>query len=393
MAVPQKSITTLPHELLGEVFTHYASVCPDAPIILGTVSRLFRHVAYTTPSAWSNLKLSDADGRRKAALWFDMSKACHIDVQIQMMEVRRPEHGASAPAVEVPAALETLCSHTDRIASLCLRTDSQAQARAVLAAIYSDAAPEGTALHSLRISATSITPGPPPVFPEIPSITELELTNVALGALPSIGLARVQTLRILQPLLSAPVAADDILELISFAPCLRRLKVDARITDPTAASLETRFMPELAELHLRANNIIGLLDRFIVPALRVLHLSDLDGRRPAASEDMGAALNRLLVRVELGKGDVKSNELRVFELVGVAVERGNAVWERCLQRMKAVEVFSVDSPGEKEWAVQENVAVAAARPEEPRTRHIKAGFAFGFGAAETHFAAGRDGAN
>ncbi|KAJ7496760.1 hypothetical protein FB451DRAFT_202746 [Mycena latifolia] len=383
MAFSQNSITTLPYEVLGEVFTHYASACPDAPVVIGTVSRLFRNVAYTTPSAWTNLKLSDRDGRSKVALWFEMSKACHMDVQIQMAEVGRTEHGASTPA-SAPAALETLRFHTDRIASLCLRTGTQAQARAALTAIYSDVAPNA-ALRSLRISAATLTPGPPLTFPAIPSITDLETTNVALGVLPSLDLAKLQNLRIIQPLISAPIPAADILDLISVAPCLRRLKVDARITDPTGASaLEPRFFPQLEELHLRANNIVFLLDHFIVPALRVLHLSDLDGKRADASGDTGTALHRLLVRMELGKGDLKSNELRVFELVGVAVERKDAVWERCAQRMKALEVFTVDSPSEKEYLVQED---AATQPEEPRTRPIKAGFSFGFGAVESDFAA------
>ncbi|KAJ7643245.1 hypothetical protein B0H17DRAFT_1339136 [Mycena rosella] len=391
MATRQRSITTLPYELLGEVFTHYASVCPDAPIILGAVSHLFRLVAYSTPSAWSYLKLSDGDGRSKTALWFAMSKACHVDVQIQMAEVRHGTTNNNTSVVEVPAALEALRSHTDRITSLCLRTGTQAHARAVLTAIYSDAVTDGTVLRSLRISAAAITPGPPPAFPAIPSITDLETTNVALRGLPSLDLARLQRLRIVQPIISAPLGADDILDLISAAPRLRRLKVDARIADAAAVAHETQFLPQLVELHLRANNIDALLDRFIVPALHVLHLSDLDGKRADASDDVGAALHRLLVRMELGNGDVKSNELRVFELVGVAVERGNAVWERCVQRMKAVEVFSVEEPCEKEGLVQDEVA-AVAQTEEPQARPIiKAGFCFGFGAAESDFAARREG--
>ncbi|KAJ6593334.1 hypothetical protein B0H19DRAFT_1246122 [Mycena capillaripes] len=372
MAAHKDSISVLPLELLSEVFAQYASVYADAPIILGTVSRLFRHVAYTTPSVWSHLKFNDADGSRKAALWLAMSKACQVNVQIDMSRVGRAEHGVDM------LALQTLRSHTDRITSLCLRTDTQAQARAVLATIYSDVSPTGTALRSLRISAATFVSGVLLPFPAIPSITKLETTNVALTVLPSLDLGRLQGLRIIQPLISAPVAADDILELIRGAPSLRKLKVEARIADPTrTAEAEPYFLPQLEKLQVRANNIVALLDRFIVPALRVLHLNDLDGKRADASADMGAALHRLLVRTELGKGDVKSNELRVFKLVGVEVERGNAVWERCVQRIKTVEVFNVDSPGEKEGHMQENIVEEC--PEEPRPRPIKAGFGFGFG--------------
>jgi hypothetical protein len=385
MAAP--TISTLPHELLGEIFTQYASICPDAPIVLGAVSRLFRHVAYTTPTTWSHLALSDADGSRKATLWFKLSKACRVDVQIDMARVGRLDHGVDALAVKASVALQTLRFHTNRITSLCLRTDTQAQARAALATIYSDIPPTCTALRSLRISAAvAPAPGSQLAFPAIPSITGLESTNVTLALLPSLDLGKLRNLRLVQPILSAPVVADDILELVHVAPGLRRLQVEARIADPSGAptGAELCFPPQLIELHLRANNVVALLDRFIVPALRVLHLNDLDGKRANASADIGAALHRLLVRMELGEGNVVSNELRVFELIGVEVERKDAVWERCLQRMKAVKVFNVNSPNEKEkeCAVQDDIATV-----EPRPRPLMSGFGFGFGALEVDFPA------
>jgi len=380
MAAPQNTISTLPHELLGEVFTECASVFPDAPIVLGAVSRLFRHVAYTTPSAWSHLQLS-GDGNKKAALWFELSKAYHVDVQIDMARVGRSEHGVNTTAEKVPSAVETLRLHTDRIASLCLRTDTQVQVHAALAAIYSDVPATRTALRSLRISAaTAAAPGPLLAFPAIPSLIDLETTNIALITLPSLDLGSLQSVRLVQPLLAAPVAADDILELIRVAPGLRRLHVEARIADPTGtAGPEQCFLPQLSELHLRTNNIVALLDRFAVPALHTLHLSDLDGKRANASADMGAALHRLIVRTELGMGQgnvlKNTNELRVLELAGVEVECGDAVWQRCMQRMK-LEVFRVDFPDNH---MQENTGKVDICPEEPRTRPVKAGFGFGFG--------------
>jgi hypothetical protein len=86
---------------------------------------------------------------------------------------------------------------------------------------------------------------------------------------------------------------------------------------------------------------------------------------------MGVGLHRLLVRMELGKGDVKSNELRVLEVAGVKVEQSDAAWQRCMQRMK-LDVFSVDSPGER---CQEAIAKVETCPPTP----IEAGFGFGFG--------------
>ncbi|KAJ6491693.1 hypothetical protein C8R47DRAFT_976425 [Mycena vitilis] len=394
MAAPKDTISTLPHELLGEVFAECASIHPDAPLVLGAVSHLFRHVVYTTPLVWSHLQLGDTDRGRKATLWFEMSKACRVHVQIEIARAPRPEqHSGEPAAVSVPAALETLRFHTDRIASLALRTDCQRQAHAALAAIYSDS--KDAALCSLRINAATASASDSVlVFPAIPSITELSTTNVALAALPSLDLAHLQSLRVVQPLVSPPLAADAILALLRVAPSLRRLKLDARIADarPDSPSSspsqdhdhDTVFLPHLSKLHLRANNLTALLDRLIPPALHLLRLADLDGKRPHASRETGAALHRLLVRMELGRGELHANELRVLEVVGVGVESGDEMWGRCMGRLKALEVFTVDAPGEEE--VQDDDLIAtlqAAYAEELRTRQEKrpvmAGFGFGFG--------------
>ncbi|KAJ7188856.1 hypothetical protein C8R46DRAFT_980193 [Mycena filopes] len=377
---------TLPHEILGEIFAQSSAVHPDAPIVLGAVSRLFRHVAYTTPPAWSHLKLCDTDDGRKTTLWFEMAKACQVDVQVDMAPTARRRAAAPGPGVDnatvvkvrVSAAVEALRLYTDRIASLYLRTNTQAQACAVLNAIYSDLPPEHTpALRSLRISVTVVAPDPRATFPAVRSITNLETTNVALGALVGLDLARLQRLRVAQPLVSPPVAAEDILELVHTAPGLRWLAVDARIADPllpAGKSAECRVLERLAELRLRANNLVALLDRVKAPELRVLRLDDLDGKRAGASAEMGAALLRQL----LGRRP-EEDSLRVFELAGVEVECGDAVWEQCLKRLKGLEVFKVDSPGKR--GARDDVVAVDASPKEGR-RPIKAGFGFGFGAVD-----------
>ncbi|KAJ7807837.1 hypothetical protein B0H14DRAFT_2871860 [Mycena olivaceomarginata] len=333
MPALQNIISTLPHELLGEIFTSSAAGFPRAPIVLGAVSRFFRHVAYTTPSAWSHLELSDATGGGKAALWFKLSKAHDVDVQIDIKaRVGRPQHGSEDATAKAPTAVETLQFHTDRIPSLCLRTGTLAQARAALAAIYSDVHPTSIKLRKLAHSsaATPVTSDALLAFPAIPSLIDLESTNIPLSALLSLDLGNVQSLRVVQPLLSPPIAIEDIVELGRAAPSLRRLHVEGRIAEPTGAAVEECFLPHLSELHLRANNIIALLDRFIVPALRQLHISDFDGKRANASAEMGVGLHRLLVRMELG--------------AGVKVEQSDAAWQRCMQRMK-LDVFSVDLRG------------------------------------------------
>ncbi|KAJ7099473.1 hypothetical protein B0H15DRAFT_1018710 [Mycena belliarum] len=413
MAVPQNPIDTLPYELLGEVFTHCAALCPDAPLLLGAVSHHFRAVVHSTPAAWGCLRLSGADGPRKAARWFAMAKACPLDVHIQIQaqsadaEVPHPHlhphpphapiHATATTAVALPPALETLHGYTHRIAALRLCTGTQAQARAALAAIYGDATPDAVALRSLTINvAAPPTPSaaPPPPLPAVPGLLNLETTNVALGALPSLALANLRRLRLVQPLVAPPLSAPDILALLAATPRLERLKLDARIADPAPTPAAPHPHPcvlaQLARLHLRANNLVPLLDAFIAPALRELRLSDLDGRRAGASCATGAALHRLLVRGELGTGAVRANALRVFALRGVAVERGSAVWGRALRRMAALEVFSVEERGEgglEEEEAREAAAAAAAavkahahHEERPGPRKVHAAFAFSFGA-------------
>ncbi|KAJ6631462.1 hypothetical protein B0H10DRAFT_495260 [Mycena sp. CBHHK59/15] len=378
MALPPNStMSTLPHELLGEIFAQCAAQSPDAPLVLGAVSHLFRHITHTTPAVWCNL---DLDGARKAGHWFEMSKACLVNVHIHIAQVGNTEHGPT------PAALESVRQHADRVKALHLDTETQAQARTALAAIYADplALPGRTALRTLRIVTSAIAPAPgsplASAFPAIPSIVELAVTNITLGALPGLGLDRLQRLSIVQPLRSTPLVAADLLELAHAAPSLRHLHVDTRIADASPLSpIDTRFLPHLVHLHLRANNMLAVLDHVIPPSLHTLHLSDLDGRRPHASGETGAALNRLLVRMELGRGEVKSNELRVFELEGVAVERGAPIWQRCVQRMRVLERFSVDLPA-ADCPVRAEFVAVNGRPED--SRPIEAGFAFGFGAAE-----------
>ncbi|KAJ7725656.1 hypothetical protein DFH07DRAFT_699441, partial [Mycena maculata] len=334
------SIGTLPEELLGEIFTHCAAIYPNAPLLLGEVSRIFRHVVHTTPSAWSNLELDSTDtderGIIKTTSWLAQSKACRIAVKI-IIHMPAAGNGKTEPnGPAVPAALEILRHHTGRIDALCLRTDTQAQACAALSVVYGEGTAD-TGLSSLRICVASMAVPTTLTFPPIPSIIELETTNVALSALPALGATQLEILRIVQPLISPPVAAEDVLELARFAPRLRSLYVETRISDPVAKP-ETRLLPQLQDLQLRVNNVVPFLDQLIVPSLRSMHLNDLDGGRASASSETGAALHRLLVRMELCEGYV--HHLRVFKLVGVAVDPADPSWERCFRKNLVLEVFS-----------------------------------------------------
>ncbi|KAF7293993.1 hypothetical protein MKEN_01445400 [Mycena kentingensis (nom. inval.)] len=365
-------ISCLPHELLGEVFADCAACSPDAPLALVSVSHLFRAVAYSTPAVWTHLNLEAASAIEKAALWFAQSRVCRVHVQLDLTR---------STNTDASAILDALRLNAHRISSLLLRVDHQAQALSALSAIYATA--DAPTLHALTVHADALKPAPHPpsqvlAFPPLPGLAELEVTNITLALLPSLDLGRLQRLRLVQPLVSAPFTTDDVVDLLSATPALTSLWLEARISD-LSASGTTHFMQALEDVHLRANNLIPLLDRLIPPRLHSLYLDDMDGRRAGASEDVANALHRLLVRMELGQGDVTNNELREFELVGVDVDRETTMWDRCMQKMKALEVFRIREGTPMEDFESDSEEVPP--PEMPHKRPVSA-FAFGFGFAD-----------
>ncbi|CAK5279319.1 unnamed protein product [Mycena citricolor] len=367
-------IGALPLELLGEVITHCSTSHWAAPLILGAVSRLLRDVAFRTPTSWRTLKLKEGDDPEKAHLWFSRSGACSIDLHIQLDGKDTPE-----------SLLAPILFPLHRIGSITLNVQTQLQASQALACMYH----EPIALRTLRICATSQDALPvanPPTFPALSGITHLEVTNVVLSSLPGLDLRSLQSFCLAQPLVSSPISGDDVLALLHFAPGLRKLFIEARLTEPSAAEMnsdheeeeeETLHLPELEALELRANNIIPVLDHLTVPSLTDLRIKDFDGRRAGASEELGASLHRLLVRMELGEGKIKNNDLHRLEVAGLSVDQTHEAWERCLRKMKRLQVLRFDSPADE-------VALTSLPPfQAPTTaavpREIRAGFDFGFG--------------
>ncbi|KAJ7072841.1 hypothetical protein C8F01DRAFT_262584 [Mycena amicta] len=376
MAAPnQDRISSLPHELLGEIFTECSVALPDAPLVLGAVSQLFRHIAYTTPPVWTHLQLDGTSAAaKKTTLWFAMSRVCRVTVRLDLAQ--KPQNGHMGGTESHSAIFDALRSHTKRIGALEIRVEDQLQAGGALSAIYSGVSPADMGLRALHLYATKLKATPRPlVFPAIPTIVDMETTNIALESLPSLNLGCLEHLRLVQPLVSVPLAPDHIVHLAHVAPQLRRLRIEARIAESPACSAETQLVPQLEELHLRANNLIPLLDRFVVPRLHTLYLDDIDGKRAGASEEVAGVLHRLLVRMELGKGEVTNNRLRDFELVGVAVDMETAMWRRCMQKMQAVLRFRVGS-STAESDSEEEVEYSPPAAEVAQRRRS---FTFGFG--------------
>ncbi|KAJ7511866.1 hypothetical protein B0H11DRAFT_2183107 [Mycena galericulata] len=274
--------------LLGEIFTNCAVGCPDAPLVLGAVSPLFRYIANTTPAAWSSLQLklnnsTEADARERVRV---KAKTTLVSPRAGVgvpAAAGKTETHAPAEEMRVPEALEVLRDHAGRISMLSLFTDTQAQARAGtdehdagLQSLCIDGSEQGTDEHGAGLQSLCIVASAGEasarLFPTIQNLSELETTNVTLSVLPAPDLGRLQQLRIIQPLVSAPDIAADVRQ------------IEGRIADAdragevmTEAESEMGFLPQLAEINLRAN-VVPLLDQLVVPAVHTLHVCDLDGK-------------------------------------------------------------------------------------------------------------------
>ncbi|KAF9483266.1 hypothetical protein BDN70DRAFT_326247 [Pholiota conissans] len=92
-------LTSIPPELLGEIFTYSTLHNPDAPLVLSAVCSTFHYIVHTTPSVWTRLYLEvsrpdatgnaftehpDARWARKAEMWFSMAGVCPVYLHVQM---------------------------------------------------------------------------------------------------------------------------------------------------------------------------------------------------------------------------------------------------------------------------------------------------------------------
>ncbi|KAJ3500355.1 hypothetical protein NLJ89_g9833 [Agrocybe chaxingu] len=249
------SITSIPPEVLGEIFTHASLNDADAPITIGSVSRTFHRTVRTTPPAWTNLKLKMRepadDGRciRKAELWFTMAGACLVDLSVQMemenvMEVALSLHAigtpsgstSTAPVKEnIPAGWlgssivvlpDVLHNYAQCIRAFSLHTTNIAEARVFLSAMYSTPLLQGSIpsypLRELELRTSSDgtrSPMTPRTHGQaacvtLPRLTNLERLNLVNHPVPLMCLSNVDNVRNLRqlkvvcPLRFAPIPAD-----------------------------------------------------------------------------------------------------------------------------------------------------------------------------------------
>jgi hypothetical protein len=119
-------LSSIPPELLGEIFTYSSLHHPDAPLVLSAVCSTFHRVVRNTPTAWTRLYLQvarpDAAGNtatehpdarwvRKTQLWFAMAGVCPMDLHVQM-DVLAPSSGWQSMK-EVSTSLDHEHRHRD----------------------------------------------------------------------------------------------------------------------------------------------------------------------------------------------------------------------------------------------------------------------------------------
>ncbi|KAF9465794.1 hypothetical protein BDZ94DRAFT_1234403 [Collybia nuda] len=384
------SITTIPTEILGEIFFHCTSSSPDAPLTLSAVCRTFHCAARASPHIWRRLRLSiseeadiDRGAARKAELWFGMAGACALDVSVEIPKASpildESDSLVHSRGAQAPLLSSVLHRRRERITSLALHAYTERQAHSFLDSIYaplslsSKSASTTDNAVALRRLTLFVTPDLLPIeeqqvpafIPLLSSLTYLKLTSPGIPSLTAANLSNLRTLAIVRPIRSHPLPLESIVDVLLASHVLVHFDLETRLdlplepspTLPSALSPSDLYhtslitMPSLSHLSLRTNNNPVLLSRLVVPALHTLHLNALDGKRPGRAEETATALRKMLARMDTNPSSLspslnpntttptRTPGIEVLELAGVSIyrpphARTNASWEWCLRHMR-----------------------------------------------------------
>ncbi|KXN90894.1 hypothetical protein AN958_03424 [Leucoagaricus sp. SymC.cos] len=375
------TITTLPPELLGEIFVHCALDEPDSPAMLATLSHRFHKVALSTPQAWQWLTLSLSEYprqvcSRKTHLWFARSAECAINVKVNLIPSSTYMHQIPNESSGTYLGIsESLKPFFSRIHSLNVDATSENIAQYFISNVYSSSSNtalpiplEGLVLRINSDFPTTLLPSIPAStlipFPILPRLSHLQLVNHSLPNQGATDLSGLKILSIIRPVRAPPLTIMNVLRVLCHCRSLTSFTFEGRMIEGPMAphqnedeqpeeELSTPLtLPAITQFSLRSNRIPQLLSALILPELRILTINDLDGRRPNASEETGTMLRQLLVRMELPRETRKSDGLRILELRGVTIRRQYSVWEWCFRRMWNLEVL-----GLKDTNVDEAVGI------------------------------------
>ncbi|RXW14993.1 hypothetical protein EST38_g10864 [Candolleomyces aberdarensis] len=289
--VEATTLTSLPPELLGEIFYHCSAFSPDAPLLLSRVSKSFHQVVHSTPNVWQRLSLKTnlvrdtGCAEEKATFWLSKVGSCLVDVKVEIVQSQSAVSGTTTPVTHPSShhlpLLGVLKAHVQHIRSLDVASASELDARVFLNAIY-EAPPASTSttaiqlgddiisLESLNVSVSSTTPPNLrlsssfvkfPLQILLPKLQSLSLTNHTIDFLVSCATATTSTpsidsitdsstistdlslktsfgtgtfenlrhLSVICPIRFAPLQVSSILTILRNSPRLEELVVESRM--------------------------------------------------------------------------------------------------------------------------------------------------------------------
>ncbi|KAJ2918001.1 hypothetical protein MD484_g2458, partial [Candolleomyces efflorescens] len=162
------TLASLPPELLGEIFFHCSAFSPDAPLILGRVSKSFHRVVHSTPNVWQRLHLKTnlvrdtGCAEEKASFWLSKVGSCLVDVKVEIVQSQSAVSGTTTPVTSIAShhlpLLGVLKAHVQHIRSLDVTSASELDARVFLNAIYGPSSSCSSGSHS-NAAATTLAVG------------------------------------------------------------------------------------------------------------------------------------------------------------------------------------------------------------------------------------------
>ncbi|TEB28662.1 hypothetical protein FA13DRAFT_1690592 [Coprinellus micaceus] len=261
------TLTSLPPEILGEIFVQCSSQYPDSPLLLRQVSKSLQAIVHGTPRAWEHLTLHHRNSNDrtsnassdKARMWFKHSGSCfvHVRVEIEQPSLSIPKlwnagnacQGTASGPEAKDALTNALAAHVDRIRTLDVLAPSEPEARSLLDALYPSPSASPTfpetlipATQSISIRISSTTPpnlrlsslASPSPFPLLPALQSLKLTNHTISfmsAADGCDLGSLRELEIECPIRFQPIRVGEVMGILRRAGRLERLRVESRVVD------------------------------------------------------------------------------------------------------------------------------------------------------------------